>query len=118
MNNECCVTRTSLSTCIRMDTRDDPLVPAHGLLLSGSHSLAANMRGHYSHMVGSLQCNQKIRLLPFFYIFTVLNTGTLKHKIKQYYSHLKCFNLSVSVATMYCVVQLSHIVPVECTYFM
>ena len=56
-NNECCVTRTSLNTCIRMDTRDDPLVPAHGMLLSGSHSLAANMRGHYSHMVGSLQCN-------------------------------------------------------------
>ena len=58
------------------------------------------------------------KIVAFFHIFTVLNTGTLKHKIKQYYSHLKCFNLSVSVATMYCVVQLSHIVPVECTYFM
>ena len=59
-NNECCVARTSLNTCIRMDTRDDPLVPAHGMLLSGSHSLAANMRGHYSHMVGSLQLENKI----------------------------------------------------------
>jgi len=48
--------RTSLDTSLTLDTRDDSLVPAHGLLLTGAHSLTSNLQGQLCHAVTLKTC--------------------------------------------------------------
>ena len=43
--------RTCLTTTISLNTRNDELLPAHGVLLSASHTASSNLVGQISHLV-------------------------------------------------------------------
>jgi len=48
--------RTCLTTTISLDTRNDELLPAHGVLLSASHTASSNLVGQISHLVKLKTC--------------------------------------------------------------
>ena len=47
--------RSSLATRLSLDLRDDPLLPAHGVLLSAGHKVSCNHSGQHNHKVSRLQ---------------------------------------------------------------
>ena len=58
-DNNIDTSRTSVDTSFTLDTRDDVLVPAHGLLLIGAHSLTSNLQGQLCHAVSQHKVQPK-----------------------------------------------------------
>ena len=52
--------RSSLYSQLSLDTRDDLLLPASGVHLSGSHLVSTNHTGQYSHTVGYTTTHEQV----------------------------------------------------------
>ena len=49
------VFRISLTSTLSLDTRNDKLLPAHGVLMSASHTASSDLAGQLSHLVRIFQ---------------------------------------------------------------